>query len=389
MQGRRGRFPQLDALRGVAILLVVLYHAGDRSSSGLPLLDALARCGWVGVDLFFALSGFLITGGLLDAPGSPGDYRDFYARRALRIWPLYYAVLVTVFVAAPALAPMACSSPEYRRVAGAQGWLWLGSPQVLTSVAGEVSLRAGWTDLGHFWSLGVEEHFYLIWPIAVGWLGACRLHRACLAAILAAPAFRLGAVLAGFPAAAYFFTPCRMDGLAAGALVAAAARHPRGPAAIRPALAPLGLAAVAATVGVGLLSGAAVVAVTALFFSCTAAGAALLVARAVSGGPAPLWLRFFGRYSYAMYVFDGLFKPAYESWAARWPFGGLAGFLTLLLVTTATTTACALVSWHLLEGPFLRLKRRFEHRRDDPPAPPNPAGSSDLPREVVGAASQT
>ena len=372
MHGRRSRFPQLDALRGVAILLVVLYHAGERSSCGLPPLDALARWGWAGVDLFFALSGFLITGGLLDSLGSPGYYRDFYARRALRIWPLYYAVLGTIFVAAPALAPVACSSAEYHRAAGVQGWLWLGSPQVPTSVAGEASLRAGWADLGHLWSLGVEEHFYLIWPIAVGWLGIRRLHRACLAAILTAPAFRLAAVLAGFPEFAYFFTLCRMDSLAAGALVAAAARHPGGPAAIRPALAPLGLATVAATLGAGLVAGAAVVAVAALVFSSTAAGAALLVARATSDGPAPAWLRFFGRYSYAMYVFDGLFKPAYEGWAARWPFAGSAGYLTLLMATTVTTTACALLSWHLLEWPFLRLKQRFEHRPDDLPAPPNP-----------------
>ena len=162
--------PSSTRARGIAILLVVLYHAGERSSSGLAPLDALFWYGWTGVDLFFALSGFLITGGLLDALGSRGYYRDFYIRRALRIWPLYYAVLVAVFVVAPAVAPAACSSAEYRRAAGVQGWLWLGSPQVPTSVTGEATLRAGWADLVHLWSLGVEEHFYLIWPIVVGWL---------------------------------------------------------------------------------------------------------------------------------------------------------------------------------------------------------------------------
>ena len=216
MQVRRGRLAQLDALRGAAILMVMLYHAGERSSSGLSPLDVLAGWGWAGVDLFFVLSGFLITGGLLDTIGSPSYYRDFYVRRALRIWPLYYAVLAAVFVVAPAWFPAACSSAEYRQTAGVQGWLWLGSPQVPVSFDGETSLQTGWVTLVHLWSLGVEEHFYVIWPIAVAWLGVRRLHWACLAAIMAAPAFRLTAVLAGFPRAAYLFTLCRMDGLAAG-----------------------------------------------------------------------------------------------------------------------------------------------------------------------------
>ena len=92
------------------------------------------------------------------------------------------------------------------------------------------------------------------------------------------------------------------------------------------------------------------------------------LAGAAVGGPAPAWLQFFGRYSYAIYVFDGLFKPAYDGWAVRWPLAGTAGYLTLLMATTAITTACAMLSWRVLERPFLRLKPRFEHRPDHPPA---------------------
>ena len=117
-------------------------------------------------------------------------------------------------------------------------------------------------------------------------------------------------------------------------------RYPGGLAAIRPALLPLGLATVFAILAAGQAAGAVVMAIFAVVLSATAVGAALLVARAAAGGPAPAWLRFFGRYSYAMYVFDGLFIPVYEGWAAWWPLYGPSGYLTLLIATTAATTAC-------------------------------------------------
>jgi peptidoglycan/LPS O-acetylase OafA/YrhL len=98
----RQKIPQLDAVRGIAIILVLIHNL---HSFNWPPLTLLSKYGWMGVDLFFALSGFLITGILLDTKGSPNYFRNFYARRGLRIWPLYYLVLAFMFVIVPLARP--------------------------------------------------------------------------------------------------------------------------------------------------------------------------------------------------------------------------------------------------------------------------------------------
>src|SRR5208282_2068106 len=96
------KIPQLDAVRGLAVLLVLMHNTDIYPSLHLGLI---ADNGWMGVDLFFVLSGFLITGILLDTKGSQGYFKTFYARRCLRIWPLYYAALLFMFVIVPSLRP--------------------------------------------------------------------------------------------------------------------------------------------------------------------------------------------------------------------------------------------------------------------------------------------
>src|SRR5438552_4305702 len=97
------RLPQLDAIRGVAILMVIFHNQTPKYPS-LHLHHVFAN-GWMGVDLFFVLSGFLITGILVDTKHSEGYVRSFYARRCLRIWPLYYSLIVFMFVVVPVLHP--------------------------------------------------------------------------------------------------------------------------------------------------------------------------------------------------------------------------------------------------------------------------------------------
>src|SRR6201993_3521040 len=96
------KIPQLDAVRGIAILVVLVHNL---SGFSFPPLSLITNYGWMGVDLFFVLSGFLITGILLDSKSSENYFRNFYARRCLRIWPLYYAVLLFMFVILPLLRP--------------------------------------------------------------------------------------------------------------------------------------------------------------------------------------------------------------------------------------------------------------------------------------------
>ena len=113
--------------------------------------------GWVGVDLFFVLSGFLITGILYDAKGCDGYFRNFYARRTLRIMPLYFGFLFFIMV----LSRLGCSFCP-----------WISRDDAVSLGLYIYNFRVGFTQhflygLHHFWSLGVEEHFYLLWPLAI------------------------------------------------------------------------------------------------------------------------------------------------------------------------------------------------------------------------------
>jgi len=149
----RQKIPQLDAVRGIAILVVIFHNY----SSQLPslVLQSLLRYGWMGVDLFFVLSGFLITGLLCDTKQSAGYFKNFYARRFLRIWPLYYAVLFLMFVVIPLLRPSVGS------MVVARSSPWWAYPLFLQNfLVHHPSGAAG--PLGVTWSLAVEEQFYVV-----------------------------------------------------------------------------------------------------------------------------------------------------------------------------------------------------------------------------------
>lgn len=363
-----GHLPALDGLRGLAILLVLAYHFTlSMSGQGLParLLFKLTSAGWSGVDLFFVLSGFLITGILSDARDSPNRFRNFYARRSLRIFPLYYGTLAAVLLALPMIESRVGG---FGGVSDASPWLWSYGTNLL--VAG----RESWFPLSHFWSLAVEEHFYLFWPAVIFGCGRKVAFRVCGAMILIAAAVRIVLVARGAVLAAYCLTACRMDALAIGSALALAARGPGGISALVPR------AKLAAT-----LSGAALLGLAArgsglafhdprvqvvgypLLACFFAAILALVVARptgsiATAARFAPL--RSLGRYSYGLYVYNSLFLLVAEGTSLLHNLIARSGSTALgrcLYVATAasTTLAVAWLSYHLFEKHFLKLKRHF------------------------------
>jgi peptidoglycan/LPS O-acetylase OafA/YrhL len=347
--------------------MVLAFHFLHIDGQGGAVEGALlsaTRSGWAGVDLFFVLSGFLITGILLDARGATRYFRAFYARRVLRIFPLYYAYLAVLFLVVPRLFPSLDVKPE------TQGWLWTYLGNVLFAREGGFEASP---LTGHFWSLAVEEQFYVVWPLLVWMLPSRRLAVVCLALVAGAFALRLGIHRTTFNAtAAYVLTPARMDALALGALVALALREPAWwPRVRRAAPWVLGVSAAAvAAVWVhrgGFFGGDPVVQVWA--FGPLAAGFAAVLVLALDGPASwlgraltPPALVSAGKYSYGLYVlhypiFLALEAAGFTSLALAGVLGSrIAGMFAFAAVAGAATFAAALVSWNLLEKRFLRWK---------------------------------
>ena len=223
---RGGRISELDGLRGVAILLVVIWHylpgiVSDAPPRVLELANSAIRFAWSGVDLFFVLSGFLIGGILLDHRESRNYFRTFYARRAYRILPVYAATLVAFVV---------FSRSRFQAVSWLfdqpmPAWSYLTFTQNYT-MAGAGSFGALW--LGMTWSLAVEEQFYAVLPLVVWLVPQAILPLVLGTMALAAPIAR-GLLFTTDPhwsTACYMWMPARADSLMLGVLAAVALRRP-------------------------------------------------------------------------------------------------------------------------------------------------------------------
>lgn len=373
--------PALDGVRGVAALMVMLHHfALDPAVVTPAALRVVAplRLAWCGVDLFFVLSGFLITRVLLAARGSPGYYRRFFVRRALRIFPLYYATLLGVLVVAPALLPAVTAAP----LDAHQGWLWLYLTNVASVLRGTGVFTNAHFDVNHFWSLAIEEQFYLVWPAVVARCGARALPRACALGLAAGLATRF-ALLRGDVSsqALYALTPCRLDGLLLGAAMASAMASDAGRRALHRA-APWALAAGGAGVawivsrhGPAFWTRAMMgpgYSLVALLFAGVVAHVVTrpeaLPARALAH-PALVAV---GARSYGLYVLHRVgvvravvpLEPTAMGRALLGPAAPLeraepVGLAVFMLLSVAVSFAAAEVSLRALERPFLRLKDRL------------------------------
>ena len=344
-----GRVPGLDGLRAASILLVLLCHAAPSMSRGRPSrLVRLAQEGEVGVDVFFAISGFLVTLLLLRESDRTGAIalRGFFARRALRLLPAFGAYLL--FVAALAEAGVV-------RDAAVD---WLAASPYTNNGLSLLGHPTAW-PLGHLWSLSVEEHFYLIWPVTLAAMGRRRALAALTVVLALAPTIRV-LLWAIFPEALPLgllksATPARLDSIAAGCLLAFVAhdpsllaRRPRGRAGrVGRSAAAVLLASIVLYTAAGFFD----VAIRPMLKAAVIAGlVAFVVFRPGSMVGRLLDTRpmvTLGALSYSLYLWQQpFFDP--KSWRpmCRWP--------TNLLLAVA----CAAASYLLVERPFLRLKDR-------------------------------
>jgi peptidoglycan/LPS O-acetylase OafA/YrhL len=196
--------PALDGLRGVAILLVLFYHLFN-----VGIFKGWFNYGWIGVDLFFVLSGFLITSILLKSKGKPDYFKNFYLNRALRILPLYFGVLLIFAFIAPYFTPTK----------------WFVSDQVYfwTFTQGYLILKGQNTDpLFHLWSLAIEEQFYLVWPFIILILRPKQL--LLFSALMLVTTVTVRFIFHNHYLT-YGLTVAHMDGLLIGAVIAITAIH--------------------------------------------------------------------------------------------------------------------------------------------------------------------
>jgi peptidoglycan/LPS O-acetylase OafA/YrhL len=365
------RSMSLDGLRGVAILSVVLFHSlrvlGDTELTAQPW-RALLASSWPGVDLFFVLSGFLITGILLDSRNAQGYFRNFYARRTLRIFPLYYVTLTLALLAVPAIVGTARLPALYSVLTAHQIWLWLYLQNYLQA-AGPHQLPG----FGHFWSLAIEEQFYWVWPLFVYAVNRKTLFRICVAICALEPILRFTLFHNGVtPWALREYTFTRVDTLLYGAIAAILFRDPELKKRGRWVIATLAVCAAAIIAGLIVANGylpyegfSAVVA----SYSSLAVLFAVLVSVCASGKgrlakfmASPI-LQWFGRYSYALYIFHPAVYLAYEATIGkRVHLGPYASIALSFVIVLAISSALARISWTLLESQFLKLKRHFEYR---------------------------
>jgi peptidoglycan/LPS O-acetylase OafA/YrhL len=373
-----GRFRALDGIRGIAIIAVMMYHATMTLGFKLaPLRFILAVCyrGWLGFQVFFALSGFLITGILLESRSrSLGGYlKTFYYRRALRIFPLYYGVIVLLLVLPKIFTSLA--GPDYERFVKHQWWVWVyGANAVREYFHNQPIMEFGWFETTHFWTLAVEEHFYLFWPFFVYFL--TRRGLATMASLIAGLSLALWSGLIPMRSAfeaALWSTPRYAGGLALGSLGALVVRSDLDPKWIfRACRLAIGIGLLATLTFVldtnelvvkgDFLAGGLPTALVAFAIALMTTGILIQVVLAptskMSSALQRPVLTWFGTYSYGLYVYHCLWAP----WArAHFPHVSRHYAINAVVYVSAFFAApmiVAVLSYRFFELPILRLKSR-------------------------------
>jgi peptidoglycan/LPS O-acetylase OafA/YrhL len=376
---RTQRDAALDGLRGLAVLMVFLFHYGGGLQSSTPairLVGYATQASWLGLVLFFALSGFLITGSLWDTLGQRHRLRNFYVRRALRILPLYLGALLAVAVAG------LLSGAAFRQLKPLAIFLFF--LQDLPHLAALALQSGSPLPLYHFWTLAVEEQFYLIWPLVLIFAHSRRhalrlslwffgITELFLLAVYTLPAFKGARVHHLYD----YFLFTQSGALALGCAVSLAmgnrasltGRRPGSHKIIRKYARPAFLIGLAIYFYTCYLAGTLYLSSDLQFWlglpaiSVAAAAAIPLVLR--NGLPRTIFsfpvLGWLGRISYGFYVFHVLLEPVYDNLGAHFSHATSGDYYHIVRALIAFTITC-IISWlsfHLFERPILSLKRFF------------------------------
>lgn len=377
----RTHYSQLDGLRGIAILSVMIYHFclphTNFHGQGSGWLLQIAQAGWLGVDLFFVLSGFLITGILIETRSQPRYFRNFLGRRFLRIWPLYYMSLLLLVVIFPLILPTV--PPQLQSMQDKQAWFWLYGANWLFAQEGGFSQTSG----GYFWSLAVEEQFYIFWPFVVYALSVKTLLRVSCALIVMSLVSRIVLFQLGVSTGAlYTMTFTHLDGLAVGSCLAICLRSPSLRSQILRWLPLAALFSLCGLIAIRVADGNAFfwskhMAIFGYTFASVLFGA-LLFWTLTSGnifGLSRLFesriLRASGKYSYALYMVHvpvaSILFPIGRRVLGR--FETIAGydaiFFACALFSFIASWLLAVLSWNLFEKPILGLKRYFTYEHEN------------------------
>jgi len=338
--------PELDGVRGIAILAVLLlhFHAPFQATRPLGLLSDIIARGYTGVDMFFVLSGFLITSILISTRGASNYFRAFYARRSLRIFPLAFFMIALLYWIALPFAHRHGQLPKLPESEQVWYWLFLGNWRQ------GLGFNDG-AELGHFWSLAIEEQFYLMFSVFARFLHARQLAIVSLGLAILSITLRVVASTTGHgeDPAIWRLTFLHLDPIALGALLACSTRFLAWPSRWRWVLIAAGVVGLTLPLPDGLTILAGGIGATGLVALAATRGSGLL--------RTPL-LRSCGKYSYAMYVL----QPAWivAPLAKKLPHSTPL-MLGSLILGPLVTYALAVLSWNLLEKHFLRLKKHFAY----------------------------
>jgi peptidoglycan/LPS O-acetylase OafA/YrhL len=351
-------YPALDGLRGFAILLVILYH-------NFRFINHFFFA-WLGVDLFFVLSGYLITTILINSVNSPHYLRNFYMKRVLRVFPLYYLSLIVFLILLPSLG---FYKPEMQFYIDHQWWFWFYLENWLLSF----NFPPVGNFLNHFWSLAVEEQFYLVWPFIILWLRKPkRLLVFMMCMLLLLLIARSVIWMYRFPGFNYtiFYTFTRVDGICIGCIIALL--HRINFNFLRQNTAVIVIVLAILNFGFYFLNQAGNFPYFAFVgYTTFAAMFGLLIHEAVTGDTKIInvifnqpVLRFFGIISYGLYIFHwpvyAITQPGlYNFFSQNIKLSDGISKLGSSFAATLLAIIISTISYYTFEIRFLKLKEKF------------------------------